>query len=77
LLGLVGRFLVPLLLFWLLAAAALFAWRRWRERPWMAALACALVVALAPILFRTKWVALLAVIVAVSAITLLGRKRRR
>src|SRR5207247_8354668 len=77
LLPVLGRLLIPFLLCWLLVAAALFAWRRWRQRPWLAFLACAVVVAVAPVLLRTKWVALLAVIVAVGAIGYLGRKRGR
>jgi hypothetical protein len=77
LLPLLGKLLVPLLLCWLLVAAALFAWRRWRQRPWLAALACAAVVAVGPLLLRSKWIALLVVIVAVVGLSLAGRRRTR
>jgi len=64
------RFGVPFLLCWLLLGSGLLAWRRWRDRPWLAAVAAALVVALAAILFHTKWLALAAVIAGIAALSL-------
>ena len=71
------RFGIPFLLCWLLLGSGLLAWRRWRDRPWLAAVAGALVVALAALLFHTKWLAVAAVIAGIAALSLAGRGVRR
>jgi len=71
------RFGIPFLLCWLLLGSGLLAWRRWRDRPWLAAVTGALVVALAAILFHTKWLAVAAVIAGIAALSLVGRGVRR
>lgn len=70
------RFLIPFLLTWLLVGGVLFAWRRWRERPWVAAGVAAAVVALSPILFRTSWLAVTVVLVLVASLMFGGRRPR-
>ena len=74
---LILQILVPFILGLLLLAGVLFVWRSWRERPWLAALVAALVVAVAPVLFRSKWLALLAIAAVLLALTTLGRRPKR
>src|SRR5262249_18055011 len=73
--GLLLKILVPFLLFWLLAGLVLLAWRLWRRRPALAAMASVAVVAAGPFLFRSKWLALAAL--AALLIAPLALRRRR
>jgi hypothetical protein len=68
------KILVPFLLFWLLVGGVMLVWRYWPRRAGPLAVAAALACLAGVIILKSKWLAVLAVVAGVVALSLAARR---